>query len=377
MNFQRHSKAAAVFRGFWQHAFSAALLTIACSTISLAQAASEASSAPRSCQTADGVKQLCGLVGPEDIALLKDGHTLIASELPADFGHPRGPGLMLVDLNSNTSQALAIKNDFEAGWGDASCKAPPAEGFSTHGLSLSTRSDGRTQLLAVNHAGGDSIQAFELKSDKNGYQAVWHGCAPFNGGLFNGVATLPEGGFVATVMLDGTLLKDQNPMDFMLSGKKTGYLVEWHFGKGYTRLPQSEAPVNNGVQASKDGRFIYFTSWTGRQILRYDRAQMLITASIDTPFYPDNISQQPDGSLLVTGIDDMAAFHKCSKAEGGFCSKLLAFTVAKFDADKMQVTPYYRGAKGMLAGGSVGLKVGNRLIVGTFTGDRLISIKAP
>jgi hypothetical protein len=365
------------FPGGWPSILSAAFLSLALSSINVLAADTRPPAEPQSCVTTNGAVSVCGLVGPEDVELLKDGHTLVVSELPADFAHPHGPGLMLVDLASNTSRPLPIRVDREAGWGDESCTAPPSVGLSTHGIHLSTRTDGRTQLLVVNHSEGESIQAFELIGDKGSYQAIWRGCTAFSGGAFNDVAALPGGGFVATVMLDKNLVKDQNPLDFMLSGKKTGYLVEWHPQTGYTRLPQSEAALNNGVQVSKDGRYIYFTAWTSRQVQRYDRSHQLITGAVDTPFYPDNISVHSDGSFLVTGIDDMNAFRECTKAEAGFCSKLLAFSVANFDADAMKITPYYHGAAGTLAGGSVGLRVGDRLYMGTYTGDRMVSVKAP
>jgi hypothetical protein len=367
-----------IFSRDWQSILVAAsFLLVLCVSNSAYAADVVPSAGPRACVTANGVIPICGLVGPEDVELLKDGQTLVVSELPAEFEHPHGPGLMLADLVGNTSRPLPIRTEREAGWGDASCLAPPAVGLSTHGIHLSTRTDGRTQLLVVNHSEEDAIQAFELVGDRGSYQAIWRGCAVYSGGPFNDVAALPGGGFVATVMLDKDLVKDQNPLDFMLSGKKTGYLVEWNPETGFRRLPLSEAALNNGVQVSKDGRYIYFTAWTSRQVERYDRSEQKVTGTVETAFYPDNISVQSDGSLLVTGIDDMAAFRDCTKAEGGFCSRLLAFTVARFDPDSMKVTPYYLGAMGTLAGGSVAIRVGGRLYVGTYTGDRLVSVKAP
>jgi hypothetical protein len=331
----------------------------------------------RSCAPSSKISPICGLSGPEDIALLKDERTLVVSELPPDFAHPQGSGLMLADLVTNRARPLRIRIDREDGWGDATCSAPPKAGFSTHGLHVSQRTDGRTELLAVNHAGGDSIEAFELVKNAGDYQAVWRGCAPFAEGLFNGVAALPDGGFIATVMLDKTLLGDKNPWDFLFSGEKTGYLVEWHPDKGYARLPNSEAALNNGVQISRDGRFIYFAAYTARQLHRYDRTLQRITASVDTSFYPDNISVQEDGRLMVTGIDDLTDFKECRQAEGAFCSKLLPFTVANFDPQSMKVTLFYHGAAGTLAGASVALRARGRLYISTYTGDRLISVKLP
>lgn len=329
------------------------------------------------CVASTTISPICGLVGPEDIELSKDGHTLFVSELPADFNHPSGPGLMQVDTRTLEVKPLPIRIDWTPGWGSAVCKSPPTKGFSTHGINLSTRKDGKTELLAVNHDGRDSIEAFELQGSPGHYEVIWRGCTTYSGGPFNDVTALPEGGFIATVMLDKTLTADADATSLLFSGKKTGYLVEWHADSGFKRLPGSEAALNNGIQLSADGTELYFTAFSGRQIIRYNRVEQRITGTADVRFYPDNLSVQPDGKFLVAGMNDLEKFRDCTLAQGGYCADLLAFTVASFDPVTMSTSTIYEGQPGVMAGASVAISVAGELFIGTYTGDRMVRVTVP
>jgi hypothetical protein len=314
-----------------------------------------------------------GFNGPEDMQLTPDGKHLVVSELPLDFAHPHGPSLMLVDLADDRAQPLPVKILPESGWGDVACAAPVL--LSTHGLYVSRRPDGRVQILVVNHAARESIETFELVHGASGYDAIWHGCVAFEGGLFNDVAAFRSDGFIATVMLDKTLVGDQDPMSFLFSGAKTGYLAEWHQSTGWKHLPGSEAALNNGIQLSADSRFVWYTAWTSRQILEYDLQAQRVTRTVPVPFYPDNLTMTSDGTLIVAGIDDLARWRNCTAAEGHFCQEELAFSVATLDPKTFTLRPLFHGNAGLLQGGaSVALATGNALYVGTATGDRLLKI---
>jgi len=51
-------------------------------------------------------------------------------------------------------------------------------------------------------------------------------------------------------MLDKTLVGGKDPMAFLFSGAKTGYLAEWNPRTGRKRLPGSEATLNDDIQLS-------------------------------------------------------------------------------------------------------------------------------
>ena len=68
--------------------------------------------------------------------------------------------------------------------GQAACTAPPRN-LGTHGIHVAKRNDGRLQLLAINHAEHESIEAFEIAGEGTSIRAVWHGCARYLDGVFN------------------------------------------------------------------------------------------------------------------------------------------------------------------------------------------------
>ena len=313
-----------------------------------------------------------GFNGPEDMQLTPDGKHIVVSELPLDWAHPQGPALVLVDLPDDRVHPLSVKMQPEAGWGDPACPVPAA--FSTHGLFVSQRPDGHVQIIAVNHTARESIEFLELVNGASGFGAIWRGCVAFEGGSLNDLVAYGNNGFIATVMLDKTLVGDKDPMPLLFSGTKTGYLAEWNPRAGWKRLPGSEAALNNGIQLSANRRFVWFTAWTSRQVLEYDLQARRITRSVDVPFSPDNLTLTSDGTVIVAGIDDLARWRDCTAAEGHFCQDKLAFSVATLDPKALTVKPLFHGNPGLLQGASVALSIDNSLYVGTATGDRLLKI---
>ena len=132
----------------------------------------------------------------------------------------------------------------ETGWGERGCNAPSTH-FGSHGVHLSTRDDGRTELLAVNHSERESIEALELIHMPNGYRALWRGCVTDRDGLFNDVAATGDGGFIATVMMSKAASGRPDSLDVMARGVDTGYVVEWHPGGRLTRFPNQLPTVCN------------------------------------------------------------------------------------------------------------------------------------
>lgn len=340
----------------------------------LIRAASAPSALSPTCVAVGATHPICGFDGPEDLAPTPDGRYVVASELPQDQAHPRGPFFRKIEIDNGLATALDVSYAPEQGWGDASCTSPAAVGLSTHGIDVSTRTDGRVQLLAVNHAQRESIEAFELKDGKGGLHAIWHGCASLATGAFNDVAALRSGGFVATVMLDKALVRNGNAMDLMFSGADTGYLAEWHPGRGYQRLPGSEAGVNNGIQISPDEHYVYFTAWSTKKILRYDRKQGRVDRVTELSMFPDNITIGGDGTMLVAGLDDLKRFHDCTLKEHHFCDELLGFSVVAIDTATMQARTVYEVPTGVMAGGSVALKMQGALYLGSYAGDRVVKV---
>jgi hypothetical protein len=355
-----------------RHCISRLLLLV--SVVSACHGSSQSTTqnaAPLPCVASNGITPICGVHAPEDIELLPDDRHLLISEFPADFSRVTGDGLLLVDLATHRVQTLTISTHPETGWGDRGCNAAPAH-FGSHGIHLSKRNDGRTELLVVNHGERESIEELELIHTPSGYRAVWRGCVTNRDGLFNDVAATGDRGFIATVMMSKAAWDRSDLLDIMVSGVDTGYLVEWHPGGSLTRLPNSEAPIANGVQLSTDRRFIYYAAWSGKQIRKYDRQTGHVVETANVPFYPDNISVRADGTLIVTGMDELQSWKACVLAKSSFCET--GFTVVTLDPVTLDVRPLYHAPPGTLSAASVAVQVRNSLYVGSAMGDRLLEI---
>lgn len=144
-------------------------------------------------------------------------------------------------------------------------------------------------------------------------------------------------------MLDKTLVGGKDPMAFLFSGAKAGYLAEWN--------PRTAPEASTGdLQAQR------------------------ITHSVDVPLSPDNLTLRSDGTVIVAGIDDLARRRDCIAAEGHFCQDKLALSLATLDPETFTVKPLFHGNPGLLPGASVALAIDNALYVGTASGDRMLTI---
>ena len=311
---------------------------------------------------------IMGIAGPEDFELLPDGKTLVVGQ----FRRPPVPGgLSLLDTSADTLLPLPIVNNPTAGWGEAGCTAPTHIG--AHGINLSQRADGRWQLLAVNHEGRESVEFLELIGSGPATRAIWRGCVISPDGAYNDIAGTKDGGFVATIPTSAAVFAanaGKAPMD----GKtNTGYLVAWHPGKGQVRLPNSDAPYNNGVQVSPDGRTAYFNAWTGKEVRRYDIASGQVTGVIKLDFRPDNLTWTKDGALIAAGTDESATGPNCPQLDG-MCA--LGFGIARIDPRRFRATPVFTAPPGVMVGVSVAILVGKDFYVGGFSGNRVVRLTA-
>jgi len=159
----------------------------------------------------------------------------------------------------------------------------------------------------------------------------------------------------------------------MLSGEITGHLVAWSKTKGWQTLAGSRAAFPNGIVASPDGRTLWFAAWTGREVLRYDRATDTVTGRVALDYLPDNLSWSPEGTILTAGIPDAASVRECVDKGAEVCDD--AFTVSEIEPKAMTARTIAKGPAGLLGGASVAVRVGEVLYVGAFSGDRVLRIE--
>lgn len=324
-----------------------------------------------SCEAGSGYQPVCGLAPPEDMELSPDGRYLLMSITPGLAGQHKSR-LRIMDLATEQARDLPISVSPLGGWGEKGCAAPDKP-LGAHGIHLSARVDGRQQLLVVNHHGREAIEFLELKPAADGWAAIWRGCVEQKGaGRFNDVAATPTGGLVASVMFESASMAPPLPLEQLLDGRDTGYLMAWAPGLPLTKVAGSDAPFPNGVQLSADGRHAWFAAWTAKEVRQFDLQQGHTQQRISLDFMPDNLAWAANGQLLAAGIDDPTVFSACFMAGDEHCAS--AFQVAAIDPDLATANVLFKALPGLLAGASVAIEVGTKLYIGAYTGDRLLKL---
>jgi len=242
-----------------------------------------------------------------------------------------------------------------------SCPGPidPSENekFRAHGLYLRARKNSVHTLLVVHHGNRESIEVFELDARARPPALTWIGCAvaPDPIGL-NSVVALPDGGFATTNFSPrGT---DAAARAKMMAGENNGEVWEWHTNSGWKIVPGSEAAGPNGLEISKDGKWLYIGGWGSQSVIRLSRGQTPFKRdAVSVGFRVDNLRWAPDGALLAAG-------------QGAAPSQ--TSNVARVDPNTMKFQELVRYPNSdVFSAGTVAIQIGKELWVGSVRGDRI------
>ena len=319
---------------------------------------------PAPCTPAGNVQFICGQEAPEDLVVLPGGAWVFASDFAGNGGirviNTRDLTTTMAYPASTATEKLDAKTyDSCPGVPDAAQKAR----FRTHGLALRAGKGSTHTLYAVHHGNRESIEVFEVDSRGKMPVLTWVGCAvaPEPVGL-NEVVALPDGGFAATNFLARSgAVADRTKM---MAGEKNGEIWEWHTGKGWKMIPGSEAAGANGLEVSKDGKWLYVAAWGSQSFFRLSRGQTPPKREeIPLGFRVDNVRWAADGSLLATG-------------QGG-TAPAQTTNIVKIHPNTLKVQELVRQPNSDVFGaGTVAVEVGKELWVGSFRGDRIARFPA-
>ena len=312
----------------------------------------------QTCNSDGEVQFLCGPINPEDLAPVPQSPWLIVSSRE---GH-----LYLADTRDHTSTVLFPTETSQPQHDTTTyggCPGPLTSQFRPHGINLHLGNSGNDTLLVVGHGGRESIEAFKFDAGGTSPTLTWIGCvvAPESLGL-NSVVALPEGGFVTT-------------------SSRTGDLWEWHTGSGWNLVPGSENIGPNGLEISRDGRWLYVGGHPDKSLIRLSRGQTPIQkATVAVGFHVDNVRWGPDETLLAAGHlgkgGTRAAIGKCTQQRqcDGMTSR-----VAKVDPLLLTVEEIVRyPSNDFLVLGTVAIQVGEEIWVGGVGGgNRIARFPAP
>lgn len=308
-----------------------ALVAVGATSAALAQnadvaprPASSAPAPPAGCRDEQGLTYLCGLVVPEDVLSLGSTGLLLVS------GH-RAPGhLYLIDPKARTQSELIHGATFRQQH-DAraypDCPGPlNLQAFDTHGLSLAETSPRRFSLYTTSHGAREAIEIYDLDLRGSTPALTWTGCVLLQqDGYFNSVARLADGGFITTRMRDQTYSGAAGAPAGI-----TGRLFEWHPGGQLQPLAGTELSLPNGIDVSKDERYVFVAAMGTQEVVRFDRratppAKKAVTLTIR----PDNVHWAPDGKLLTAGPNYVAP----SVCSGAGCAS--GWSVLELDPESL------------------------------------------
>jgi hypothetical protein len=319
----------------------------------LAQDADGASSSD--CRSEQGLTYLCGFILPEDVVNVGSTGLVLAS------GHLAPGHMYLIDPATATwselihSAAFRLQHDT-----DAYPDCPGAlnlEAFDVHGISLAETSARRFSIYTTSHGDREAIEIYDLDLSGTAPILTWNGCVLLQqDGYFNAVASLADGGFVATRMRDANARTDQ-----IAPGSNSGRVFEWHPAGDLEPVAGTELSLPNGIDVSPDGRYLFVAATLTQELVRFDRRATPIgkrTAAL--PMRPDNIHWDDNGKLLIAGPNpvDPAA------CDGGGCPS--GWTVVEVDPETLVVSRLGGADRNAtLQRASAAIRVGNEIWVGS------------
>lgn len=280
----------------------AVALVIGVTSLALAQNPNAAQSAERqgapspACRDEQGLSYICQLSVPEDILAVGTTGLLLAS------GH-RAPGhLYLIDPAKRMQSELIHGANFKLQHDTRTypnCPGPlNLQAFDTHGLSLAETSPRRFSLYTTSHGAREAIEIWDLDLTGSTPMLTWKGCVVLQQDSYhNSVARLADGGFIATRMRDQSFRNTPG-----VPAGITGWLIEWHPGGQPQRLAGTEMSLPNGIDVSKDERYVFVAAIGTQEVVRFDRGATPMTKrAVSVSIRPDNIHWGPDGKLLTAG----------------------------------------------------------------------------
>lgn len=325
------------------------------------------------CEAHGAARPVCGFQNPEDLAALPGEAALLASEYSAE-GDPRSGRISLLVLADDGRRVLFRGGDARGepapGWGDPSCPGAPTPEFSPHGLDLARHPSGALVLAVVQHGHREAIELFEVSGGGVDWRLDWRGCVPApEGAELNDVVLLSDGSLLTTHM--GVR---PSPGEAFSADAGPGFVYHWTPDAGFREVPGTRGPLPNGIEVSPDESKIFLNLSFADEVRRVDRTSGEIEARAEVSA-PDNSTWAPDGRLLVASIERLEAedLSVCMQLEQGSCP--IPFRIVSLDPGTLESRVLYEGGGPPLGAGTVGLRVGDELFIGTFAGDRLVRVR--
>ena len=326
------------------------------------------------CKPAQGLSFLCGAIKPEDLKRIPGTPYLVAS------GFSPGSGLKLVDTRRKqfrfwyTGAADQIAPD-PPRYPD--CATPPDPAlFNARGLSLRKTGRASASLLVVNHGGREAVEVFAISmgAGRDAPTLRWQGCLRMpEGHVGNAVASYADG----TVLVSVLTRPGMTITDFE-RGEKTGGIYERApRGSGFSLIPGTELPGNNGLETARDDSGFYAVAFGLRAVALFKRGSTDGPAAIvPAPgFMPDNIHWNGNRLIAAGMSSDEPACGGTRKIINGVADTMQCprgWRVAELDPRRKTFRLVAEGARMPgFNGVSQALLMGRTLWLGSYQADRI------
>lgn len=249
--------------------------------------------------------------------------------------------------------------------------------FRPHGVDVTLRPDGRTELYVVNHGGNESVEVFEVDLDAPRPALKWIGGVRLPGSTAgNDVAAVDDGFMVSTT--GDPEGRSEVTVEQAIAGANTGGVLEWSPCSGWAALPGSQINTANGVAVSPHGEWVYIGGWNSRCLRRVRRGgtepdPVTVVISIMV----DNLTWSASGRLLAAGtygssMQEFLEGHFSRNPRLGIRSRVISVDPETLAADELiDYGPETFGAA------TTALQVGREIWVGTARDQGLARFRFP
>lgn len=320
---------------------------------------------------------VCGVKNVEDLVRLEGTPWVVSNQVAHEYGVPTrifGLGaLQTIRIDTHRVHRLYPTSDSRVDWDRKmypDCAMPP-QNLASSGLHVRALGEKRFRLFVANHGDRESIEIIDVAVHGEWLSTAWRGCIlapkrpPPEGVWPNSVAVLPDAGVV-------------------LSGFNVAI---WRSGLGWTYLNHLKFGLSNGVEVSRDGRWLLVADTKNHSVTRVSVRNWAVETVITLDFAPDNLRWGEDGHLYLAGQYVHSEDRQCQPSEKSIASLAsssadMGFAIAQIDPDApvLIAKEVYRSDNNRIMGttrggiATVALQVGDDFWIGPGRGDRITII---
>ncbi len=332
------------------------------------------------CEDSDGLKTLCGLRNPEDLALVPASGRILVSNMRRDGRDAAGGFIseIIPDSDAKPRTVWPREDGAEASGqradtpspGASDCPGPPdPDAFYPHGVTVAGSNP--ELLYVVTHAGEaggrEAVEIFAIGAVDSATSLRWSGCIPMpEGTAANDVAVLGDGSVIVSNYAPE--LSVRYTLAAALFGTATGNIMHWREAEGWKAIDNTTARLANGVAVSPDGQTLFYAETMTGELhrLRLDATGGKI--SVEIGGNPDNLTWTRNGSLLIATHTDGVAFMPCAFGRQPCRS---AWAVYEIDPVTLAARPLLEHDGEDLGAVATALEVNDRIWLGTVFDDRV------